>query len=247
MNGSIVQQSDNGNINIERYGIRKDIKQICKELLTYDSYEIYSSYDPVLGMVLFSFQGITGTTVTDKGTFYFDYENNKWSSVFYYGSGGNMPKYFTSIDQYHISFLNSGIWKDHSYTLYNNFYGNQLSSEVELVFNKNFGLPKLFKSIQIIGKGTWSAKLIGDVLIESKNNVNGIQQRSRILPSRFKNIRGKQTAYFLKNADSRPDSVDGLRNGDDLKGNIIFVRLTNEENTEAFIDSVIVNYQPLKT
>jgi len=247
LNGSIVQQAVNGIINLEVYGIRKDIKNICESLLNdYQDYAIYSSFDPVLRMIRFTFQGINGTTITDKGTYFFDYTNNKWSNVYFFGVA---PVYFTAIDQYYISFLNGGIWKDHINSLYNNFYGVQLSSEVELVFNKNYGTPKLFKSLLIVGKGTWFAKNIGDVLIEAKNNVNGIQQRSRLLKGRFKNIRGKQTAYFLKNADTKGAGreIESLRTGDDLKGNILFLRLTCEDNTEAFIDTVIVNYQILKT
>lgn len=246
LNGSIVQAAQDGLVNVEMFGVEKDIKAICTSLLGYaGGYNIFSFYDPEWDMVGFSFQGINANgTIDDKGTYYYDYNYNKWSHVMTFGVSGTMPSFFATIDQYLVSFLGGNIWKHYTNSLYNNFYGTQQDMIVELVFNKNYGLTKLFKALELIGKGSWYSPTIGDVLIESKNAVNAIQQQSRLLSGRFEMIRGKQRAYFLKDAGTT-NQQENLRTGNDLKGNILFLRLINKDTTEAVLDTASVTYQIL--
>lgn len=245
-NGVIVRDAANGMFDIEKYGIQKDIKEICSKLLTdYTSSRILASHNPVTNEVGFSFVGFNDKGEADFGTYYFKYENNEWSNIWDYGLHQLAPNNFASINQHYVSFIGADVWLHEKNPLRNNFYGKQLPLTVEMIFNKPG--TKLFKVVEIIGIGEWSCPEIGDVLIEAKNSVINKIQKSRIVSGRFKNVKGKKVAYFLKDANTQNgiNQDINLHNGKDLKGSIIFIRLICNDDTEALIDNVAVLYQKL--
>jgi hypothetical protein len=249
-NGAIVRDAANGMFDIDPYGIQKDIKYICNLLRTeYTSSRVLTSYNPVNNQVGFSFVGFNKNGSRDFGTYYFKNDKNQWTCIFdYYDAAGSSINEFASINQNYISFVGTKIWLHDKNPLKNNFYGSQLPFVIEMIFNKANGLPKLYKTIEIIGKGEWSCPEYGDVKIESKNAVIAKEQTSRLVKGKFKNIKGKQIAVLLKDSNTQNGSnqTKNLMNGNDLKGSVLFIRLVNTESTEAIIDSVATLYQVLK-
>jgi len=95
-------------------------------------------------------------TIANK-TVVFDDLINGWTSFMDYA-----PQLSTSLYGQYYTFKNNAIWKHYSGTIYNNFYGNQVTSSVQLVFNPEPTVTKTFSTISYAGSNGWKADVLSD-------------------------------------------------------------------------------------
>jgi len=93
-------------------------------------------------------------TIANK-TVVFDDLINGWTSFMDYA-----PQLSTSLYGQYYTFKNNAIWKHYSGTIYNNFYGNQVTSQ--LVFNPEPTVTKTFSTISYAGSNGWKADVLSD-------------------------------------------------------------------------------------
>lgn len=256
--GTIIRIAANGMFEIDSYGIRSEIKKICSDLITkYDSFRIVTSWNPKTNEVGFGFHGVIDYENIDLGTFYFKEQAKGWSSVWNYETKQvRNPFVWASIGQEYFSFVGKEIWKHEANEKRNFIYDKQLPMKIGLSFNKDNYFDKLFKTMEIVGKGNWECPIVGDITnskqlfnieIQKEYSSTDKLQQSAILANQFKNVNGKKIAPFLKDANTNQvNKLYNLRNGKDLKGSIINITLVNTDDSEAYIDTVAVLYQLLK-
>jgi hypothetical protein len=63
----------------------------------------------------------------------------------------------TNLNNDFYSFYRGNIWKHNKLATHNNFYGNQYSSSITLIFNDSPSENKMFKTAKIEGSSPWSA------------------------------------------------------------------------------------------
>jgi len=243
-NGTILRDTPNGMGDITVFGMHSTLNNLFTSLKAMDGNRIIASYNPLTKEVGFTFVGINTGVETDYGTYYFSEGIDRWTSKWDYKEGTLCPMGFADINQSYISFVGKKIWL-HEKGARNLIYGNQLPVTVEMIFNE--GGDKLYKTLEIGSIGTWSCPNEGDVLIEAKNSNIMRDQKSRLASGKFKNVKGVLIASFMKdmNTQNGTNPTFNLMNGHDLRGNILFLRLTNTDTKEAVLDSVVVTSQQL--
>jgi len=243
-NGVIVRDTPNGMMDVGIFGLHSTFNELFTTLKGMDSNRIMASYNPVTKEVGFTFVGINAGVEADLGTYYFNEAIDKWTSKWDYKEGGLCPMGFADINQSYISFVGKKVWL-HEKGERNLIYGNQLPLTIEMVFNK--GGDKLYRTLEIEGIGTWSCPDVGDVFIGAKNSNIKRDQKSRLLAGKFKNVKGVMIAPFMKDMNTQDGAAPtyNLMNGHALRGNILFLRLTNTDTTEAILDTVVVTSQDL--
>ncbi len=90
-------------------------------------------------------------------TLVFDDLLNGWTSFMDY-----VPQLSTSLYGQYYTFKNNAVWKHYSGSIYNNFYGTQVTSSVQLVFNPEPTRTKTFTTINYAGSNGWKATLLSD-------------------------------------------------------------------------------------
>lgn len=245
-NGAIIRDSNNGMVDITVYGLHSTFNNLFESLKGMDSNRIMASFNPLIKEVGFTFVGINAGVETDLGTYYFDDIEDEWTQKWDYQEAGLCPMGFADINQSYISFVGKKIWL-HEKGARNLIYGSQLPITIEMIFNANAGNSKLYKTLEIEGIGIWSCPNEGDVLIEAKNSNIQRDQKSRLVVAKFKNVKGVMIAPFMKdmNTQNGANKIFNLMNGHDLKGNILSLRLTNNDTSEAVLDTVVVTSQIL--
>lgn len=249
-NGAIIRDAKNGMYDIATYGIKGEITNICKDLQKFTYNLILASFNPKTNEVGFTFIGIDEgfNSSQNFGTYYFKDKTNEWTCVFdFVDDKGNSPEAFAYINKNYVSFIQRAVYHHEVGSEYNVFYGKKAQASVELIFTDQELLPKLYRVLELTGKGGWGSPDIGDIKINAEYSVTEKEQVSRLLPGRFKNTLGKLVAYFLKDGGLvMANQQNKLRNGKELRGFIIKIKLVNNDTTLAYINTVSVLYQPLE-
>lgn len=96
-----------------------------------------------------------------------------WTSFHSYN-----PQWMAGMNNDFYTFYDGKIWKHHSNSLRNNYYGTQHSSIIRTVFNVEPDMPKIFKTIKLKGKSSqsWSADVVSD-LHTGNISTNGYQKK----------------------------------------------------------------------
>ena len=250
--GAIIRESQNGNVEINKYGINSEIKKVCNEIKQVDSYSVITSYNPITGEIMFTFRGYNGRPEENDfvyyGTYIFSETDNKWDAIFYYNDiNGRPPEKFEFIGKDYVSFIAGKLWHNETNEQMNMFYGVQHPVSVEMVFNQRFGEAKLYKVVEFIGTGKWSAPKYEDINIPAQYSVSGKKQNSRLQSDRFKSISGKKYSYFLKDVNTYKNlQIFSLLNGKDLKGQLLSLNLVNKDSTPSNLTMVSIDYQRLQ-
>lgn len=167
------------------------------------SEEINIYQDGVSGRVLVYHQ--------DAFTFSFNEKNNSFEPFLSFH-----PEMMVTIGTLLITWL-AGQLYTHDSTTYNNFYGVQYDSTVTLVFNDVKNAKKVFQSITLIASAVWDAPVIST----STNSYGTTKQASNLVTSDFDVEESEYHAALLKDTNS----IGGINNGDDLRGNYLVVKL----------------------
>lgn len=166
--------------------------------------------------------GTNGSDTIGDYAFAFNEKRNAYSSFFNYLVEGMICAEDTI-----YSWANDGSFYIHNNTTQRNyFHGVQYNSSVVLYFNKPGVQKKSWLSITQNANYVWVAPSI-----YTQTKSYGTQrQESTLIESDFEEVEGQFQAAFLKDMNS----IDGIVNGDDLKGTWIAVKLEST-NSDKFV------------
>jgi hypothetical protein len=165
----------------------------------------------------------------DPYTIVFDEKTNQWESFHSYH-----PEFTCSVNTLFVSFKNGQLWV-HNSNVYCNFYGVQYESYITCVFN-NFSISKkTFISITEYANTIWDCPIITSQM----NSYGSIKQESSLSSGNFRELESNYHSNFMRDINS----IGGIINGSQLKGNYLKVKLRkNNANQYYFINLVSVNF-----
>lgn len=75
------------------------------------------------------------------------------------------PQWMTGLNNDFYTFKDGKVWKHHTNSARNNYYGTQYNSVIQTIFNVESDAPKMFKTIKLKGKSTeaWAADIVSDL------------------------------------------------------------------------------------
>lgn len=254
-NQAIIRKAANGNTDITKYGVKKDIIQLSDrlKLATNLDARVVCGYDATNDEVLFSF--VFYGSNPESHTFVFSEspalgeDANRWKAQYTLDdTDGTGVDGYCDMGSSLIAFLKGDVWLMNSNSLRLDLFGIPREAYVELVVNKEMMVNKLFRSIAVISNDNWSAPDWDDIEIPSIDLAK-IEAKSRLLSSLFKLDRdGKRWTEFKKNAmttSAVPNQKD-LLTGKDLQGRLMLLRLKNSSSSPVYLKSVIVNCSSIR-
>jgi hypothetical protein len=258
-NQAIIRKAANGNTDITRYGIKKDIIEMSEKLAECADGTgwVVGGYDALNDEVLFSFvfNNDESSFGIESHTFVFaegpalGEDNNRWKAIYTLDneSRKGVDGYCDFVSTL-IAFMDGDAWKMNAGSDRLDLFGIPREAYLELIINKDMIINKKFRNIAVISNDNWGAPEYEDIIIPS-TDLNKIEARSRLLAASFRQDRdGKRWAPFKQNAMTRsstPNQKD-LITGKDLQGHLMKLRLRNDSNEAVYLKSVIINCSSIR-
>lgn len=186
---------------------------------------IYGVIDVAYSNYIAAFETITDSPgVTEAYT----YDTNRWQQGFSY-----LPDFMCASGKGLVSFKNGQLYLHDSNTLYNNFYGVQYNSEIDLVGNADPASVKVLQAISEETPEAWTAEI---------TTPNG--QLTNVRDQDFSLRENLQYAEVWRDANT-PNIVNPEINGDMMRDQSFLVKLTNKLTT--FTKLIAVNFMYAKS
>ena len=200
--GAVLRLSRDGITEISNYGMRGYFR------------DLITNADKVIGMwdmynkdfVL----SVQGTNITDT-TLAFDETTNGWVSRYSY-----IPQLGGSLDAKFYTFNSAcELYEHYTGVDYNNFYGTDYTSEVELVFNQNASVSKNFLTLNYEGTPNWEVINI-ETDSDTANDVGVYSNANQdLIISAFQKMDNK---YFSNIFNNSPINANEVVFQDDISG-----------------------------
>ncbi len=179
------------------------------------TYKVYGGWNAKLNSYIVTLEA----TGSDSAyTLSFNEDTKSFNSFLSYN-----PEMMCTLGNLLISFKNGSLYT-HDGATYNNFYGVQYASSIQLVFNDKSAVRKKHLGIGYKSKKNkvWYATAVETNTVNAQT---GLTQQSSIIASYFKLEETNLTWHFLRDVNSRANAQSALVNGDYLGGNYIKVNL----------------------
>jgi len=160
--------------------------------------------------------GTNGSSTIDSYVFSFNERRNGYGSFFSF----NQAEWLTSIEDTIVAFKDGDLWIHNNTTTRANFFGQQYSASITLVFNINLLEVKQWQSVTEIASEIWACPIV----YTSVKSFGSQRQESELINQHFANLEGEFKASFRRDIHSR----GGLVNGGFLKGSYIVVKFEIE-------------------
>ena len=170
---------------------------------------------------------ITSEIVERFETIAFNENHKRWKTFYSYE-----PEMMVSADTDIVTFKDGIAFRHNDNDIRNNFYGEQFSSIVELVFNVEFEARKFWLSIMEQANKIWAAIRI----------TNQLGQKTNLIDADFEDIEGDFFAEILQ--DENTPVADPLIEGDDMRSHELTVRLENKDTDNVRMITVGVISEP---
>ena len=171
-------------------------------------------------------------------TFSFNEKRNSYCSFFDFH-----PEWIGSAEDLIYTWLNGKIYVHNAKgSNYTTFYGVKKYPSITLSFNDKVAITKTFQSLGYEANQLWIADVNGDVITSQPNQQTGLPQISAVRDWNFDIQEGRYRAFLNRDANSLPDPIEALNNGDYLKGTWIKIKLTYKGNNFAFLYLPYVNW-----
>jgi hypothetical protein len=192
--------------------------------------KVIGSYDPYNDEYLITFKISTASNAGDA-TIAFSELINRWTSFYSF-----IPDSGSYILNQYITHKAGVLYTHNNNSSYGTFYGTNYESYVDLVFNNSPTLIKTFLGFIEQSNTKWTP-----VTISTSNG-----QVSQLIDDDLNEKEDVFFASFLRDSSS----PGGLLNGDDLKGNWIRLKLSENQRTKSTLFSadvrLIPSYQGIK-
>jgi hypothetical protein len=164
-----------------------------------------------------------------ENTLTFDEEVNGWTSFHSYD-----PEYMVSLNGKFFSFKNGDLFLHNSKNVpRNNFYGNQFTSKVGVIFNDNPSTEKMFKNIMLEANKLWKVIL--------KTNLT----EGNISKEEFRKRRSRWFAFTRRNEDTQDMTSfnsHGIGNAIDVDDNKVYFS-THFQDTSVSVGDKVMQIQ----
>lgn len=208
--GVVCRLGGDGITPISEYKMHNYFTDIFEELDTNSSilpYNIFAVYDVRFDeLVLHITNGVINETLSFSET------KNRWVSFHSYS-----PDFMVSNRIGLISFFKGELYKHNSNSLYNNFYGNQSTSQVKFISNIEPNKIKVFTNITEDSTDVWS-------MSEATNQYG---QKTSLIDTDFEDVEGVYKATLLRD-ENTPNEQYPLIEGDVMRSHSLVITLDNE-------------------
>lgn len=207
VNGVICRVSNNG---VQPISVLYKANSFAKREvpLRVGDYKIYGVYEPSkTGNYIMAFEE---TPDSEAKTFAFTEDTNSFETPLSF-----QPEMMASLGTLLITFKNGNLYTHDSGT-YNNFYGVQYDSYIDVVFNVNYLQKKQPVSLMQKASIVWTCPNIETDI----NSYGTTKQESELIEQDFSLMEGEYHAAILRDKNS----LNGLLNGDFLKGQYCKIR-----------------------
>jgi len=151
----------------------------------------------------------------------------KWSTFY-----GYEPDYIIENGVDIISFKDGSLYSHNSNSNYNNFYGEQQDSRIEVISKENPRAIKFYKNIEEESTTPWD-------MIEGKNQVG---QSTNLIKEDFETIESHHYAAFWKDVNT-PNTDNPLIEGEDMRSYTMSLLLRNDSVTLEKLFSIGIRYE----
>jgi hypothetical protein len=228
----VIRSAPNGQEPISAYGMNTFFKNQT------DYTDVIGGYDQQHDIYFISFIGGSSPVTVGFMEASLGNQNPHWCSFFSF-----VPNNYLSLGKnFFASFIgDNSLWKHNSTNVVRlNFYGVKYDQKINLIYNKNGAIKKLFKHMGIVSNKVWDVSTIS--IEADATYVRGFL--SKIPKGRFTLKEGMFHSEYLKNmlSTSNTPSVLDLINGDDLRGLSIKHELVNSEDEECWLIGIEIGY-----
>jgi hypothetical protein len=237
--GLMVQYAADGLTDIGAYKMTNYFSDKGQKILSYSKdsvnpIKIMAGYDTKNNEYIITFPSILvpNTITVDEGldssrisptkevmtseTISFSPKINKWITFYSY-----KPEMYSSLDINMLTFLDGKLWLHNENPIYNNFYGVQYPSQVEILFADKPQQVKVYRSVGVESYHAWG--------VPYAKTPNGME--TVVSPLRF--VR-REDSFFApmmrdKNTVGFTDEFEAILNGREMRDRTIKVLLENTE------------------
>lgn len=182
--------------------------------------------------------------VLNQQTVVWDEPRNRWVTFL-----TQTPEKWAFVNDTFISFKNGELWVEYTNLLRNNYYGVQSLSNVQMAFNVQPFMVKLWFNIRVQANNKWSAPNTGDIeLMDNQSYPTGMV--SRLKADNFQLKEGQYWSNFLRDMnDPRFNNpLEALLRGRMLRGEVLIIKLQNSDSGNVTLRTVeCFSYQSMKT
>ena len=219
--GEVVRYSKNGLEPISNRKMTNYFADKSKEFMSIkdkSKYKVYGVFDPFFNeyILAFSLFEKQDSSINPAETIAFSENISRWTTKYSY-----IPEFMGRAGQSIISWLNGDLWLHNESPIYNNFYGVQYYSEIEVVGNNLPKKVKIWKAVSIEGNKPWECPTI--TTPENDLYPNGMLSRLKL--NKFVGKEGIWYSELLRdmNTPGISNQVQALINGRELRGHVINV------------------------
>jgi hypothetical protein len=223
-----------------------DLASKSEMLILYDGTDYYTSRGILVNeinnnqaQISYSGAGIPIGDVFPEGwlryrieTLWFNEEANSWMSFL-----DIKPEYMVTCGVDTLSFYDGSVWLNNENENRNTFFGEEVASTVDVVFNDQPQAIKMFQNIEQEALTPWKSNVDGDV-----NTLAG--QRSLLEEAFYTEYQPNEWAAAFRQDTTTPNRDYPLLEGWDLRDKVLTVKLRNERTTDERLESVTVQYYP---
>jgi hypothetical protein len=236
--GEFIRSSANGQLAIStHYNMASWFETKAQYLRTYNGFtDIIVACDNYYNEVLVSF--IAGTTI-ETVVFSEEEQDNGWMYFATYKNDTAIPENFAYQGDTLLSFIKGAMYR-HNVGTNNTFYGKLHSCAIKFIINLPAYASKRFTGIRInSNKNIWNATFTIPTQGEYK------AQETRLLPTLLKWINNRLHSDIFGNILTKAGVADiqKLYDGEDLVGELMYVELTNNDNSDVILGEVEVNFK----
>jgi hypothetical protein len=226
--GAVIRYAGNGLTEISNVGL-KDYFRSKGETYT-SGYKVFGAIDTFLNLYVLTFPAQDGLSAE---TWAFDINKSVWLGRFSYEF-----EMALQLGNNFATFKSDNIWKHHSGSVYNNFYGTQYDSRVTFVSNPDVAVDKSFDSISLDSDSAWDVLAI----------TNELGQNTDLIESEFELDDNQYYSELKRDKNTPSDLLNGkpaLLEGSPIQSKNVEVTLRKSGSTLQKINAVYLGYSLL--
>ena len=146
LRGIVWRYGQDGLKFISEEGMKNYFYKKSQELLDTANVKCYGGIDPYHNEYFLTMP----SSDSEKKTVVWSEIINLWTSFMAFSG-----EWYQKINTKTVSFVNGALWEHNSNSLYNNFYGTQYSSKIQLVCNQEPNTVKILQRIEVMSTSLW--------------------------------------------------------------------------------------------
>jgi hypothetical protein len=234
-NATIVQSSNNGQVDIAEYGLKTYLREVTARINSATESNVFIANNDKGSeiVIVFVIDGVQETVV-------FKNQDNLWSHFLELeDASGNAPQGTCSLGETLAIYLQGNAYLAEQGNGYNTFFGDSKSAVIETVSNQEPVSTKIFQSLNYQGVGKWNVQVATEATDE-----NPYGMYTQITKGRQRAIEGTYSSDISPNLKTKTGTINPLwyAIGMPMRGKVATLTLTNEDTTRVVLDELTVGY-----